>query len=492
MHHLAKTVRTRLGRLTRALRSPSGRSAVRLRGAVLLTAAIAMLAPLALTGADDAQPVSIGALTRTNPDVVVILTDDQRSDTLMSMPSVRRLLVDQGTRFTEAHVPNSLCCPSRSTILTGLYSHNNGVWTNVGKNGGWRAFVKHGDENRTIALNLQKAGYRTALIGKYLNQFGREAPPGYTPVGWNNFQGFRVEDASGAYYNYRLGNSPKFYGWGAENYSTDVLAHRAVNFIWSTPRDKSLFLYFAPYAPHSPWLAAPRDVGALKGKLPTYRPPNSTASVDDMPNYLHGRPIIPQAQVDRVREGQGESLIAVDDAVSAIVAALQHSNRLRDTLIVFMSDNGYLDGDHRIIGKNVPYQQATSIPLVIRWDGRVRAGVVDNRLTSNVDIAATIADAAGTTMKTDGQSLLGDQRRSGLLLEAAYSKKLFRPPYCGWRDNDWLFAHYATGEEELYSVPNDPGELHNLASDPAQAAVLASLRAKAKQACRPMPPDFHW
>src|SRR6186997_805246 len=107
MHHLAKTVRTRLGRLTRALRSPSGRSAVRLRGAVLLTAAIAMLAPLALTGTDDAQPVSIGALTRTNPDVVVILTDDQRSDTLMSMPSVRRLLVDQGTRFTEAHVPNS-------------------------------------------------------------------------------------------------------------------------------------------------------------------------------------------------------------------------------------------------------------------------------------------------------------------------------------------------------------------------------------------------
>ena len=135
-----------------------------------------MLGPLVLTGADDAAPVSVGALTRTNPDVVVILTDDQRTDTLLSMPSVRRLLVDRGTRFTEAHVPNSLCCPSRSTILTGLYSHDTGVWTNGGPNGGWLAFVKHGNEKRTIAVNLQRAGYRTALIGKYLNAYGHYAP----------------------------------------------------------------------------------------------------------------------------------------------------------------------------------------------------------------------------------------------------------------------------------------------------------------------------
>jgi N-acetylglucosamine-6-sulfatase len=492
MHHLAMTVRRGGGRLIRSLRTPSRRPRLRLRGVILLAAAVAMLSPLALTGADDAQPVSIGALTRTNPDVVVIVTDDQRTDTLLSMPSVRRLLVDQGTWFTEAHVPNSLCCPSRSTILTGLYSHDNGVWTNDGSNGGWDAFVKHGNEQRTIALNLQRAGYRTALIGKYLNQFGRDAPVGYVPVGWNDFQGFRVPDHSGAYYNYRLGNLPKFYGLGANNYSTDVLAHHAVNFIWSTPRDKSLFLYFAPYAPHSPWLAAPRDWGALAGKLPTYRPASSTASLAGKPAYLQGRPVIPQKTVDHARLGQDESLIAVDDAVSAIVAALEHSDRLRDTMIVFMSDNGYLDGDHRIIGKNVPYQEATSIPLVIRWDGRVRAGVVDNRLTGNIDIAATVADAAGTTMTTDGQSLLGTQRRNGLLLEAAFSQKLQRPAYCGWRDADWLFAHYATGEEELYSVPDDPQELHNLASDPGHAAVLASLRAKSKQACDPMPPQFHW
>jgi N-acetylglucosamine-6-sulfatase len=492
MHHLAMTVRRHVGRLTSSLRTPSGRPRVLLRGVVLLAAAVAMLGPLVLTGADDAQPVSSGKLTRTKPDVVIILTDDQRTDTLLSMPSVRRLLVDQGTWFTEAHVPNSLCCPSRSTILTGLYSHDNGVWTNGKPDGGWTGFVEHGNEQRTIAVNLQNAGYRTALIGKYLNQFGHAAPLGYKPVGWNVFQAFRVPDHSGAYYDYHLASTSHFFGLGAKNYSTDVLAHRAVNFIWSTPRDKSLFLYFAPYAPHSPYLAAPRDWGALTGKLPTYRPASSTASLADKPAYLQGRPIVPQKTVDHARLGQAESLIAVDDAVSAIVAALQHSDRLRDTLIVFMSDNGYLDGDHRIVGKNVPYQEATSIPLVIRWDGKVRAGVVDNRLTGNIDIAATIADAAGTTMKTDGQSLLGDDRRTGLLLEAAYSSVLNRPPYCGWRDDDWLFVHYSTGEQELYSVPNDPEELHNLASDPAQAAVLASLRAKTKHACNPMPPDFHW
>jgi arylsulfatase A-like enzyme len=157
-----------------------------------------------------------------------------------------------------------------------------------------------------------------------------------------------------------------------------------------------------------------------------------------------------------------------------------------------MSDNGYLDGEHRIVGKNVPYQDATSIPLVIRWDGKVRAGVVDNRLTGNVDIATTVADAAGATMTTDGQSLLGNGRRTGLLLEAAYAEKYRRPAYCGWRDDDWLFAHYASGEEELYSVRGDPQELHNLAADPGQSTVLASLRAETKKACNPMPPTFHW
>lgn len=450
-----------------------------------------MLSPLVLTGADDARPASLGALTRTNPDVVIILTDDQRTDTLLSMPVVRQLLVDRGTRFTNAHVPNSLCCPSRSTLLTGLYSHDTGVWANGGPDGGWPAFVRYGNEKRTIALTLQRAGYRTGLVGKYLNAYGHYAPANYHTIGWSEFEPFRVVNLSGAYYNYRIGNSPKFHGRGTSNYSTDVLARRAVNFIWSTPRDKSLFLYFAPYAPHRPADPAPRDIGALKGKVPTYRPASADAPMTGKPAWMQSKLPIPQAEIANLRELQGESLIAVDDAVAAIVAALQHSNRLRDTMIVFMSDNGYLDGEHRMLGKNVPYQEATSVPLVIRWDHRVKAGAVDDRLTGNIDIAATIADAAGTQMTTSGLSLLRQEQRTGLLLEAA-SSRYGRPPYCGWRDADWLYVHYSTGEEELYSVPDDPNEMHNLALDPAHSAVVASLRGQTKNACSPMPPHFHW
>jgi N-acetylglucosamine-6-sulfatase len=491
MHHLAMTLRTRVGRLAASLRPSRDGARLRLGGAVLLAASLAVLGSLVLTGSDDTAPVGIGALTRNHPDVVVILTDDQRTDTLLSMPSVRRLLVDRGTRFTNAHVPNSLCCPSRSTLLTGLYSGQTGVWGNGNPDGGWPAFVRNGNEKKTIALTLQRAGYRTGLIGKYLNAYGHYAPANYHTPGWSDFEAFRVPNQSGAYYDYLLGNSQSFHGLGGSNYSTDVLARRAVNYIWSTPQDKSLFLYFAPYAPHLPATPAPRYVGALKGKVPTYRPLSADASLKGKPAWMQGSPPLPQSMIEELRETQGESLMAVDDAVAAIVAALQHSDRLRDTMIVFMSDNGYLNGEHRLVGKNVPYQQATSVPLVIRWDGRIRAGAVDDRLTGNIDIAATIAEAAGTPMHTSGLSLLDKTQRTGLLLEALRSK-YNRPPYCGWRTHDWLFVHYATGEEELYSVPNDREELNNLADDPSYDSVLASLRAQSKRACNPMPPGFQW
>jgi N-acetylglucosamine-6-sulfatase len=463
----------------------------RIRTVLLIVAVCAMLSPVVLTGADDAQPVGLGALTRTKPDVVLILTDDQRTDTLLSMPAVRQLLVDRGTRFTNAHVPNSLCCPSRSTLLTGLYSHDTGVWSNGGPEGGWPAFVRYGNEKRTIALALQRAGYRTDLVGKYLNAYGHFAPANYHTIGWSKFEAFRVPYHSGAYYGYRLGNSPQYHGLGTSNYSTDVLARRAVNFIWSTPRDKSLFLYFAPYAPHLPATPAPRYIGALNGKVSTSRPVSADAPLTGKPAWVQGKPPVPQKTIENLRLRQGESLMAVDDAVTAIVAALQHSGRMRDTMIIYMSDNGYLDGEHRLIGKNVPYQLATSVPLVIRWDHRVQAGAVNDRLTGNIDIAATIADAAGTRMTTSGLSLLRRKQHPGLLLEAA-GNRVGEPPYCGWRNKNWLYAHYSSGEEELYSVPDDPNELHNLAFDPDQAGVLASLRAQTKAACSPMPPNFHW
>jgi N-acetylglucosamine-6-sulfatase len=499
MDHITR--RRALQRLARHLGLVSSTSAqpaarhgrrLRLRTVVVLAAAFAMLGPLVLTDADDinATPVrAAGAQHR--PNIVVILTDDQRTDSLLSMPSVRSLLVDRGTRYSQAMIPTSICCPSRSAILTGLYSHDSGVWDNGGRDGGWQTFQRLGNEQRTIAVALHRGGYRTGLIGKYLNNFGRYALPGYKPPGWDRFEGFLLPEKSGAYYDYRIGQHG-LYGLGSQDYSTDVLATRAVNFIWSTPQKQSLFLYFAPFAPHYPYAPAPRDIGALRGALPAYRPASITAPVDNKPAWVRKLPQVSDARIDRIREGQGESLMAVDDAVAAIVAALEHSGRLRDTLIVFMSDNGLQLGEHHIVGKNTPYRDSTSVPLVIRWDGRVGAGKVDNRLALNVDVAQTLASAAKVPITTDGMSMLGDRTRGGFVLESDYSARYQRPAYCGWRTKDWMFVHYSTGEEELYSYRSDPEELNNLAGNPVYAGQQAAMRAQAKKACRPMPPTFSW
>jgi N-acetylglucosamine-6-sulfatase len=490
----ATGMRTRSVRLISFARTPSRARWLRLRTLAVLVAAFAMLGPLVLTDADDVNATPVHAITgaRHQPNIVVILTDDQRTDSLLSMPSVRSLLVDHGTRYTDAFIPTSICCPSRSAILTGLYSHDSGIWENGGPHGGWLTFRRLGNEQRTVAVALQKQGYRTGLVGKYLNNFGRFAPPDYRPPGWDRFEGFRLPEKSGAYYDYHLGQRGGMYGLGTHDYSTDVLATRAVNFIWSTPKQRSLFLYFAPFAPHYPYAPAPRDLGSLKGQLPPYRPASITAPLDGKPAWVRNLPQVTNKKIDYVRERQGESLMAVDDAVAAIVAALDHSGRLRDTMIVFMSDNGLQTGEHHIVGKNTPYNASTSVPLVIRWDGRVPAGQVDSRIAVNVDVAKTIASVAHVPMTTDGMSILGKRTRTGFVLEAGYSARYDRPAYCGWRTKEWMYVHYATGEEEMYSYRSDPDELTNLAGDPAYAQQLAGMKANAKLACRPLPPSFKW
>ena len=161
-------------------------------------------------------------------------------------------------------------------------------------------------------------------------------------------------------------------------------------------------------------------------------------------------------------------------------------------MIIFMSDNGLQTGEHHIIGKSTPYHASTSVPLVIRWDGRVAAGQVDPRIALNVDLAKTIATAAQVPMTTDGMSILGKRTRAGFVLEAGFNTRYGRPAYCGWRTKQWMYVHYSTGEEEMYSYRTDPDELTNLAGNPAYAGQLSAMKARAKQACRPMPPGFTW
>ncbi len=469
-----------------------------LRSAGLATAVtLAVLSLVAGPSSGSATPGPTGtpppaAETDHRPNVVVILTDDQRAGAYATMPNVDRLLRRQGTTYTRAMVPTSLCCPSRATILTGLYAHTSRLFGNgdVGgpRYGGWRRFHRLGLEDRTLGPALQAAGYRTGLIGKYLNFFGKYAPDGYTPPGWDTFATFM--SSHGSYYKYRLSDGTS-YGTEPQDYSTDVLASRATQFIGTTPADQPLFLYFAPFGPHAPYTPAPRHLRSLDGKLTQYTAPTLRQRLRTMPRWMRQRTHYTQADVDLTRQRQLEALMSVDDAVGSIVASLAATGRDRDTLFVFMSDNGYFWGEHRIIGKDSPYQDSTAIPMVLRWDGHTPAGTTSKRIVLNVDVARTITDAAGAAMRTDGLDILGPRTRKGFVLEAmdGYNN---RPAYCGWRTRHRMYVQWGTGEQELFDYRRDPAETHNLAHKKAWRGVRDTMRAKAYAACSPKPPHFHW
>ena len=464
----------------------------------LLTALLLILALGSPSGAADRTTGSAGAdpttppVTTAQPNIVVVLTDDQRRDSMRYMPNVQRLLVDQGTRYTQAMVPTSLCCPSRATILSGRYAHTSKVWGNgdVGgvKKGGWPRFYATGTESRTIATRLRDAGYQTALVGKYLNFFGKYATPGYVPPGWDTF--YTLMSNHGAYYNYRT-NDGVFHGTAPEDYSTDVFAAKAVETIRSSPVDRPLFLYFATYGPHSPFAPAPRHDGAMAGLLPDYTAPTLDQPLKSMPRWMRERVHVDKATADWTRLKQHEALLSVDEAVGRIHDALAETGRDGNTLFLFMSDNGYFWGEHRITGKDAPYKDATYIPMVARWDGHVPAGVTSSRIVLNVDVAKTLATAAGTTMRSDGLDMFGDTTRKGFVLEAMRGYH-DRPAYCGWRTKNRMFVRWATGERELYDYRSDPAEAHNLAYTKSWAEVRDTMRRQAVKHCSPEPPAFSW
>jgi arylsulfatase A-like enzyme len=474
-------------------------------GLALAATLVATLLPGGPGEAVAAVPAGAIGIDRADqrPNVVLIVADDMRLESLQSMPRTQRLLVDKGTRFTQGMVPTALCCPSRSTILTGLYSHSTRVFGNgdIGgpRFGGWSQFHRRGMEFRTIAVALDSAGYRTAFFGKYLNDFSRYAPDRYQPPGWDRFSAFKY--SRGAYFNYRLTDG-SWYGSAERDYSTDVLARLAKRFVRRSHADKPVFVMYAPYGPHHPFTPAPRHADDAVILPPTQSARPAAGSV-----LARVRPRHSPARTDRARwlvrredkgsaaataaEGQTRALLAVDEAVAGLVRTMKRTDRLRDTMFVFVSDNGYLWGEHGMVGKDVPYSGATRVPLVVRWDGRVPARRVDRRLALNVDLAGTIAEAANVRMRTEGLDLLGRRTRSGFALEAmaGYAR---RPAYCGWRTKHRMYVQWSTGREELFDYRVDPGEHFNLADDDRVADVKARMRAKAQRTCRPEPPGFDW
>ena len=466
----------------------SGRDA-RPRSRVMLPVVALVAAPSwFMLGASTAPPAD--AQQPQPPNVVVILTDDQRFDSLKMMASVRHHLVAEGMTLRRAIVTNPLCCPSRATILTGRFSHTTGVYTNAPPHGGWEAF--RGSESDTIAKALDDAGYRTGLIGKYINGYGAEM--GHVPVGWDRFL---ANIHPGGYYDYEMFDKHRgllTFGSDPADYATDVIRRKAVSFIRGTPTDQPFFLLVTPIAPHDPFTPAPRDVGAFDG-APVRLNLAINEDVSDKPAHLLRRRTIADAEIAQRFRRQWETLLAVDLLVDRVMSALSETGRANDTLVIFTSDNGLANGEHRWLGKLVPYEVSARVPMVVRYPSAIPAGTESSALVSNVDIAPTIADFTGVPLSADGVSmapLLTDQAssvRSSIVLEHVVGG-IDVPTYCGVRTRSFTFVRYATGEEELYDLGDDPWQLRNVvASRPNKATELRSLT---RSLCEPVPPGFSW
>ncbi len=486
----------------------------------------AALALLAIAGAGLLARAAHGAPSQKN--VVFILTDDMTTSELAAMPNVQSLLASQGTSFNRAYVSFPLCCPSRATMMSGLYMHNHGVHGNLAPNGGWPKFRPH--ESNDLAVWMHDNGYYDVHIGKYLNGYGADDGGLPVPPGWDEWYGKVSEDA--LYFNYELiektGSSatPKitFYGDQPADYQTDVFSDRAVNFVDDKGLESQPFWLNVWFnSPHGPFDPAPRDLHRLDAaplpKLPGFNEKNIT----DKPKWLRKqvRKRLSKKQAALIaneRRRQEEQLISVDQSVGDLVQSLKDRGILDDTYIIFASDNGIFRGEHRIAsGKFLPYDPASRVPLIIRGPG-IPAGGVSDELVWNGDIPQTILQIASGSQNdsVDGRSLLPFAENPGLrstrpiLLEgdtgpggtgtessAQSSSALSRearvhvagkrgvsnleqepdaiksadqtnhaPAYRSIRTARYEYTLYANGQSELYDMQRDPFQLRSVVRDP--------------------------
>jgi arylsulfatase A-like enzyme len=435
-----------------------------------------------------------GAAAAERPNIVVVTTDDQRADDMRALPKVRRLIGGAGTTFENSYVNYPLCCPSRATFLTGQYSHNHGVTWNFFPHGGYYAFR---NQRETLPVWLQRAGYHTALVGKYLNEYG-ERDPREIPVGWDDWYG-GVDPSTYHYFGFTLNENGRLrhYGKRPRDYQTDVIARKAVGIIGErAPRRQPFFLWVTPTAPHTvtdtaraegtPAVPAPRHAKRFaKARLP--RPPSfDEADMSDKPEILRNLPAFTPDQVATLTEhyrGRLGSLLAVDEAVAAMVAALRRAGELDNTLFVFTSDNGWLIGEHRIRGqKYLGFEESIKVPLMVRGPG-FPAGRGVKQQASNVDLAPTFLQVARARpgRRQDGVSLLRllgrrPPKRDLLVETGANGPGL--PTYAQLHTRRWVLEDVSTGEVELYDLSRDPFQLQNLAYDPSFAGIRAKLEGR--------------
>jgi N-acetylglucosamine-6-sulfatase len=469
-------------------RGPAGRRLIPTWAAIAALAGLGGLTAGGCGGSPmESSPSPAPTPTPDPPNLVVVLVDDLDVVTTNELPRIFDLVAAQGMDFTRAYVSLPLCSPARASLLTGRLPHNHGIFDNYPPFGGFPVFRPH--EGSTIATWLHGAGYRTSLVGKYINDFPRDAPDEYIPPGWDDWYGHLSAYEDGRYFNYSVNDNGLVLRHGAEpeDYSVDVEAERAVRFIReSAGRPEPLFLLLAPEAPHIPANYAARHGSEFRYSLAPRVPSFNESDVRDKPAVVRQVSLLTDAEIDRldrIQQWRLRSMRAVEEMVEAVLQALDETGCLENTYLFFTSDNGLLMGQHRLAyRKGLVYEESIRIPLMVRGPG-VRGR--SDQPVMLMDLAPTLLELAGVAIPEDMDArslvplLRGEQVpwRTGVLIDMNGTLALRTP--------DWLYAEVATDELELYDMRADPYQLESLHRDVDPAFLETfSQRIQELHACR--------
>jgi N-acetylglucosamine-6-sulfatase len=458
------------------------------RRALLAGLALGVAALAASACGATASPRSVStAQSDARPNIVFVLTDDLAWNLVQYMPHVQELQ-RRGMTFSRYYVTDSLCCPSRSSIFTGRFPHDTGIFTNMAPDGGFEVFHARGEENGTFATDLRAAGYRTAMMGKYLNGYMPkgivDGSPLYVPPGWDEW-----DVAGNAYgeFNYNLNENGRAVGYGSQpqDYLTDVIGSKAARFVNdAADAGKPFLIELATFAPHAPYTPAPRNANDFPG-LTAPRPPSFDAENTDPPRWLSGHAPLGPGQLANIDTGfrkRAQSVQAVDTMIGNLEATLDARGIAGNTYIVFSSDNGYHMGEHRLTpGKMTAFDSDIRVPLIVAGPG-VPAGGTTTKIAQNIDLRPTFNELAGARISriVDGHSLVSllrggsgtGWRRSALVEhhgpDYARNDPDLPPPgsgnptsYEALRTGSAVYVEYRDGEREYYDLARDPNELHN-------------------------------
>lgn len=473
----------------------------------------------AVPGLRESLTLAAGGVAQ--PNFVVIVSDDQRWDSVgrclpvldpfdfdagadACMPNLQDHLMDAGTTFLKGEVTQSLCCPSRASILTGQYSTTTGVTTLDGA-----TF----NDSSTVATWLEAAGYRTGLFGKYLNGYGEGTLANYIPPGWDafeSFHGFRLGNGDNPYTNYpwisweegdvapvltRYKNPDSTSSAACADgnlYSTDFICRLTLDFL-AANQTQPFFLYVAPVSPHSPYTIAGRHRGTFaSAEIPQY-PDMNVLPAPNPPTYLPAAPLS-DTTLDHLEANRRKMLelnLPVDDMIGALHDQLTADGRIEETVWVFISDNGIASGEHRWTDKRCEYYVCHRVPFVVVCPPGIctgaQVGVSDpTNYALNIDIAPTLADLAGVTptLTVDGRSLAPILNNPAAPWRAEWFIHGDVPGYDGivgvaLDGHTYKYVQLtARSQTELYDLDDDPWELVNLAGDAAHASLQSDLAAR--------------